>query len=59
MQYEGPSCHGLGAINFQSQGRGFTLPRRPKTVVPMTLPRRPKTVVPMTFFFFLRSGELD
>ena len=21
MQYEGPSCHGLGAMNFQSQGR--------------------------------------
>ena len=20
MQYEGPSCHGLGALNFQSQG---------------------------------------
>ena len=21
MQYEGPRCHGLGAMNFQSQGR--------------------------------------
>ena len=21
MQYEGPSCHGLGAMNFQNQGR--------------------------------------